>query len=55
MYNAYFNEIGDRNISTVENVFPGNDVYYVLPQNNMFGGVGIYLHRDLEHVKVIDG
>ena len=48
-------EIGARNISTVENLFPGYDLYCVLPQNNMFGGVGIYLHRDLEHVKIIDG
>ena len=47
-------EIGARNISTVENLFLEYDLYYVLLQNNMFGGVGIYLHRELEHINVID-
>ena len=47
-------EIGARNIGTVEHFLSYNDLYYVLPKENNFGGVGIYVHNDLDSVQIMD-
>ena len=39
-------EIGARNIGTVEHLLSNYDFYYVLPQENNFWEVGIYVHND---------
>ena len=47
-------EIGARNLSTVECLL--HNVYYIIisPENNMFGGVGIYISDNINGVQVID-
>ena len=47
-------EIGARNIGTVEHLLSNYDFYYVLPKENNFGGVGIYVHKDLDTVQIMD-
>ena len=43
-------EIGARNLSVVLNLFPAYTFHYVRPQNNNYGGVGIYTHNPLLYV-----
>ena len=47
-------EIGARNISVVQELLPGYTLYYVIPENNNFGGVGIYISNSIENVSVLD-
>ena len=47
-------EIGARNIGTVEHLLPNHDFHYVLPRDNYFGGVGIYIHKDIFGVQIMD-
>ena len=42
-----------RNIGT-EHLLSNYDFYYVLPKDNNFGGVGIYVHNDLDSVQIMD-
>ena len=37
--------IGTKNISLVENLLPGYKFYYITPDKNKCGGVGIYMRR----------
>ena len=37
-------EIGSRNVSTVEQLFEGYVFFYVTPDVNFYGGVGIYIY-----------
>ena len=46
-------EIGSRNISTVENLLPGFEFMYVTPDDNYYGGVGIYTNEMLKDVCVL--
>ena len=43
-------EIGSRNISTVENLLPNYNFYYVTAVSNTRAGVGIYISQDLKCV-----
>ena len=47
-------EIDARNIDTVKHLLSNYDFYYVLPKDNNFGGVGIYVHNDLDSVQIMD-
>ena len=47
-------EIGARNITTVQNIMNGYNFYYVIPENNFYGGVGIYVHNSITDVCVMD-
>ena len=41
-------EIEARNISTVEHLLDGYEFLYTLPKSNMYGGVGLYLCKDIQ-------
>ena len=41
-------EIGARKIGSVEHLLSNYDFYYVFPKDNNLGGVGIYVHNDLD-------
>ena len=45
-------EIGSRNISTVEHLFAGYVFFYVTPDVNFYGGVGIYISEKMENVYI---
>ena len=47
-------EIGARNLSVVLNLFPAYTFHYVRPQNNNYGGVGIYTHNSLLNVVLME-
>ena len=47
-------EIGARNLSVVLNLFPAYTFHYVRPQNNNYGGVGIYTHNSLLNVVMME-
>jgi hypothetical protein len=48
-------EIGSRNLSTVKHLFKNYDFYFVPPDGNMFGGVGIYVNNNhILDVEVLD-
>ena len=47
-------EIGARNLSTVECLLHNYEFHYISPENNMFGGVGIYISDNINGVQVID-
>ena len=47
-------EIGARNISTVQHLFNNYTFYSVLPDNNNYGGVGIYLSDLMSDVQVTE-
>ena len=47
-------EIGARNLSVVLNLFPTYNFHYVRPQNDNYGGVGIYTHNSLLNVVMKD-
>ena len=47
-------EIGARNISTVENLMEGYDFHYVLPIDNMYEGVGIYLSENITNIQILN-
>ena len=41
-----------QNLSTVECLLYDYEVYYISPENNMFGGVGIYMSDSMNDVQV---
>ena len=45
-------EIGSRNLSTVEHLFAGYVFFYVTPDVNFYGGVGIYISEKMENVYI---
>ena len=45
-------EIGSRNVSTVEYLFAGYVFFYVNPDVNFYGGVGIYVRKKMENVYI---
>jgi len=47
-------EIGSRNLSTVEHLLIGYDFHYVKPNNNLYGGVGIYVSRDIGDLQIMN-
>ena len=47
-------EIGARNLSVVLNLFPAYTFHNVRPQNNNYGGVGIYTHNSLLNVVMME-
>ena len=47
-------EIGARNITTVQNIMNEYNFYHVFPENNFYGGVGIYVHNSIFDVCVMD-
>ena len=47
-------EIGARNTTTVQNIMKEYNFYYVIPENNFYGGVGIYVHNSIVDVCVMD-
>ena len=47
-------EIGTRNISTVENLMEWYDFHYVLPIDNMYGGVEIYLSENITNIQILN-
>ena len=47
-------EIGARNLNTVECLLHNYEFHYISPENNMFGGVGIYISDNFNGVQAID-
>ena len=47
-------EIGARNIGTVEHLLPNHGFQIVLPRDNYFGGLGIYIHKNIFGVQIMD-
>ena len=47
-------KIGARNISTIENLMEGYDFHHVLPIDNMYGGVGIYLSENIANIQILN-
>ena len=47
-------EISAQNIGTVEYLLSNHDFHHVLPRDNYFGGVGIYIHKDIFGVRNMD-
>ena len=47
-------EIGSRNISTVKHLLENYQLYYVIPKDKMFGGVGICVNEELTDVHAVD-
>ena len=47
-------EIGARNISTVEHLLDDYEFLYTLPKSNMYGGVGLYLSKDITNVNILN-
>ena len=47
-------EIGARNISTVEHLLDDYGFRYTLLKNDMYGGVGLYLSKDITHVNILN-
>ena len=49
-----FSEIGAWSIGTVEHLLPNHDFHFVLLRDNYFGGLGIYIHKDIFDVQIMD-
>ena len=47
-------EIWARNLNTVECLLHNYEFHYISPENNMYGGVGIYISDNINDVQVID-
>ena len=47
-------EIGAKNISTVEKLFDEYDFFYVLPVNCSRGGVGMYIHKSIADINILN-
>ena len=47
-------EIGSRNIEMTQNLLEGYSFIYVKPNQNYFGGVGIYCRNDIQNFTKID-
>ena len=40
-------EIGTRNIAVVKHLYENYEFHYVLPSNNLYGGVGIHFSKNI--------
>ena len=47
-------EIGTRNIDVVKHQFENYEFHYVLPSNNLYGGVGIYFSKNVYSLEILD-
>ena len=47
-------EIGSRNLTVVEKIFPNYTCFHKIRQRNNWGGVGIYIHNSLSNVGLLD-
>ena len=47
-------EMGARNISLVEDLFPSYLFHCQTPVDDLFGGVGIYINNSLSDVEILD-
>ena len=47
-------EIGEKNIIFVENLLENYTLYYITPQRNRCGEVGIYIWNKLQNVTIIN-
>ena len=47
-------EIGARKTTTVQNSMNEYNLYYVIPENNSYGGLGIHVHNSIVDVCVMD-
>ena len=47
-------EIGSRNLTVVEKLFPNYTFFHKIPHKNNWGGVGIYVHNSLSNVGLLD-
>ena len=47
-------EIGTRNISTVEHLLDDYEFLYTLSKSNMYGGVWLYLRKDITKVNILN-
>ena len=47
-------EIGAKNITLVENLLPGYKFYYIIPDKNKCGGVGIYMRDTIDSITPIE-
>ena len=47
-------EIGTRNINEVKHQFENYECHYVLPSNNLHGGVDIYVSKSIYRLEILD-
>ena len=47
-------EIGARNMSTVQHLMDDYEFLYTLPKNNIYGGVGLYLSKDITNMNILN-
>ena len=47
-------EIRARNITTLHNIMNKCTFCHVIPENNFYGGVGIYVHNSIVDICVMD-
>ena len=47
-------EIGARNISTVEHLLDDYEFLYTLPKSKLYGGVRLYLSKDITNVNILN-
>ena len=45
-----FTEIGRKNLTLVQGIFPDHEVYFDIPEKYPRGGVGIYLSHDISNI-----
>ena len=46
-------EIGSRNLSLAQNLFPNHEFYFKPPKRNYFGGVAVYINKNMTEVRVL--
>ena len=46
-------EIGSKNLSTVEYIFPNHNFLFVPPNTSTKGGVGIYISKNIENFELL--
>ena len=54
VYIIVLSEIGARNIGAVEHLFALSRLSLCTPRDNYFGGVSIYIHKDIFGVQIMD-
>ena len=47
-------EIGSRNIDVVKHLFENYEFHYMVPSNNLYGGVGIYFSKNVRNLEILD-
>ena len=40
-------EIGTRNIAVVKHLYENYEFHYILPSNNLYGGVGLHFSKNI--------